>query len=44
MLLIGLVVVVVVALKGGLLHHYQISRLTCFVEPKQCAAARTSTT
>ena len=38
MLVVGLAVIVVVALKGGLLHHYQISRLTCFVEPKQCGS------
>ena len=38
LLLVGLALVVVVALKGGLLHHYQISRLTCFVDPKQCGS------
>jgi rod shape determining protein RodA len=36
LLVIGLALAVVVALKGGFLHHYQISRLTCFLSPKQC--------
>jgi rod shape determining protein RodA len=31
MLVLGAVVVVVVAVKGGLLHHYQISRITSFL-------------
>ena len=44
LLMVGLVLVVVVALKGGFLHHYQISRLTCFVRTPSSAAARTSTT
>ena len=33
MLLIGVVFVVFVAIEGGLLHHYQIARLTTFLNP-----------
>jgi rod shape determining protein RodA len=35
MLLIGTALVVLVAIKGGLLHHYQIARLTAFLNPSQ---------
>ena len=37
LLVVGVVLAVLVALDGGLLHHYQINRLTCFVNPKQCS-------
>jgi rod shape determining protein RodA len=33
MLLIGTVLVVLVAVKGGFLHHYQVARLTTFLNP-----------
>jgi rod shape determining protein RodA len=33
MLLIGTVLVAVLAVEGGLLHHYQIARLTTFLNP-----------
>jgi rod shape determining protein RodA len=33
MLLVGTVLVAVVAVEGGLLHHYQIARLTTFLNP-----------
>ena len=33
MLLIGTALVVLIAVEGGLLHHYQIARLTAFLNP-----------
>ncbi|HEY5384205.1 MAG TPA: rod shape-determining protein RodA [Acidimicrobiales bacterium] len=33
MLLVGTVLLAVVAIEGGLLHHYQIARLTTFLNP-----------
>jgi rod shape determining protein RodA len=33
MLLIGTVLVALVAVEGGLLHHYQVARLTSFLDP-----------
>ena len=33
MLIVGVVLVALVAVEGGLLHHYQIARLTTFLHP-----------
>ena len=48
MLLIGTVLVALVAVEGGLLHHYQIARLTTFLNPNRRApiptCSRPSTT